>query len=116
MIDNWCEIRAKQCPKRRCNHSSFIYQNEFYVFGGTDISEKKIKDFYKIHLQDSEIKWEELKPTGDIPDAIAYHTGTLYKDKFYVIGGENDFKSAMCTLYIYDIKENKWELKKLNVK
>lgn len=116
VVDNWCEIRAKSSPRRRCNQSCFIYQNEFYVFGGTDISETKIADLYKIHLQDAEIKWIELKPSGTLPEPIAYHSGTLYKDKYYVIGGENNYKVTLRTLYIYDIKENKWDQKNISVR
>jgi len=115
IADNWCEIRAKCAPKRRCYQSSFIYQNELYVFGGTDISEQKSDDFYKIHLQDPEIKWVKLNPTGQCPEPIAYHSGTLYKEKYYVIGGENNYKVNQRTLYIYDIQENKWEKKKIDV-
>lgn len=115
IVDNWCEIRAKSAPKRRCYQTSFIYNNELYIFGGTDISETKVNDLWKIHLQDPEIKWVQLFPNGYGPRPIAYHSGTLYKDKFYVIGGEDNDKVNLKSLFVYDITNYKWEEKDIKV-
>ena len=68
-IENWCEIRTRLTPRRRCKHSSFIHQNFLYIFGGIDINQGKLNDVYRVNLtsEEPEPTWEEVKCKGTIP-------------------------------------------------
>ena len=67
IIENWNEIIAYNQPKRRSFHSSFIYKDFFYVYGGLDIITGKLNDISRLNLLDSEPKWENLNPSGVTP-------------------------------------------------
>lgn len=67
ITERWYEIRSKQPPKRRSHHSSFIYMDHLYVFGGQDIIEGKLGDFQRINLAEDIPKWEQIKPDGNMP-------------------------------------------------
>lgn len=65
VIDNWCEIRTKMQPKRRTFHSSFVYKEYFYIYGGVDIMSGKLNDFCRINLTGVIPQWEEIIPRGE---------------------------------------------------
>lgn len=70
IIENWCELRTKNTPKRRCHHVCFIHDNYLFVFGGIDINEGKSNDFSKIYLLSEEPLWESVNATGTTPRKI----------------------------------------------
>ena len=63
--ENWCEIRTKMQPKRRAYHSSFVYKEYLYIFGGVDIMSGKLKDLCRINLTGVIPLWEHLIPKGE---------------------------------------------------
>ena len=65
VTENWCELRTKMQPKRRAYHSSFIYKEFFYVYGGVDIMSGKLNDFCRINLTGMIPKWEHIIPQGE---------------------------------------------------
>ena len=67
IIENWCEIRTRLTPRRRCKHSSFMYNGYLYIFGGIDINQGKLNDVYRIAMDSEEPTWEEIKCSGSIP-------------------------------------------------
>jgi len=67
IIESWSEIRTKSTPKRRCHHTSFIYKDYLYVFGGIDINEGKLNDFSRISLTHEEPIWESIHSKGAVP-------------------------------------------------
>lgn len=111
VIDNWCEIRCSNAPKRRSNHISFIYDESLYIFGGMDINEGKMNDLYSLPLTSGfdNPKWKIVETVGIIPEALCYHSGVVYDVNLYVFGGENRKGEATNDLYILNIKEKKWE-------
>jgi len=115
IIDSWCELRTKSTPKRRCHHTSFIYNDYLYVFGGIDINEGKLNDFSKISLTSDDPVWENIVSKGTIPEPIAYHEGAFHNNKYYVFCGENEKQLPINSIYIYSLDTNTWELKKLKV-
>jgi hypothetical protein len=72
IIDNWCEIRGHQAPKRRAFHSSFIAKDYLYIYGGIDINEGKLDDFIKIHLLSDNPAWETIKYKGVTPGILIF--------------------------------------------
>jgi N-acetylneuraminic acid mutarotase len=113
IIDNWCEIKAKNIPKRRCNHLSFIHNDILYLIGGRDINKGKIQENHYLFLNNittnNEIRWEALISHGVIPEGLSNSAGDLAEDTFYMFGGENKDSKSTNDLYIYKINDDKWE-------
>lgn len=104
-FENWAELRLKdKAPERRSYHSSFVYDNRLFIFGGLDIREGSLNSLWELNLnnlKDLEAEegfrqencgWKLIKPSGNaaaIPEKIAYHTSVVYKDNMYLFGGNN---------------------------
>ena len=56
-LNNWSVLRTFSAPKRRSFHSSLIYNDYLYIFGGKDITEGKLNDIQKINLKIDKPKW-----------------------------------------------------------
>ena len=106
----WCEFRIRHPPIRRTNHVGFLYNNDYYIFGGRDINRRKMNDMYRVRLdfEDTEQEWELVDNYGDIPEPLAEHKGVLYNSNFYVFGGVNQSEEVSNTLYVYSIEDQRW--------
>ena len=116
IIDQWCEIRAKNAPKRRSFHTSFQYKNYLYIFGGLDILEGKLNDFHRINLLDETPKWEEVFPGGAQIDELAYHAAAEISGVYYIIGGQNSAMLGTNSVYAFDVDKNLIEKTTFKVK
>jgi hypothetical protein len=91
-------------PERRSYHTSFVYNNRLFIFGGLDIQEGSLGSLWELDLSalkdldlDEDVRyqscsWKAMKTTGNpavIPDRVAYHTSVVYRDSMYVFGGNN---------------------------
>ena len=101
----WDELRLKgHAPERRSYHSSFVYDNRLFVFGGLDIREGSLSSLWELNLanlKDLDLEeglrletcgWKLIKTNGNphvMPDRIAYHTSVVYKDNMFLFGGNN---------------------------
>ena len=110
-LKKWIEQRTLSPPKRRIFHTSCIYNDYLYIFGGKDITEGKLSDIIKINLKnDNKPKWEEVIPLKNKKlEPLAYHTGTLVGSKYYIIGGNDKFIRQSAFIYIYDLETNNLE-------
>jgi hypothetical protein len=51
-FDHWYELRLKgNAPERRSYHSSFIYDNRLFIFGGLDIREGSMNSLWELNLR-----------------------------------------------------------------
>ena len=107
----WSEKRALRPPKRRSFHTSCIYSNYLYIFGGKDITEGKLSDIMRLDLTtDDTPTWEIVIPSNGVNlEPLAYHTGTLIGNEYYIIGGNNVFLRQSSFIYIYNLEENTLE-------
>ena len=110
-LKKWSEKRALSPPKRRSFHTSCIYNNYLYIFGGKDITEGKLSDIMRINLDtENNPTWENVIPSNNIAlEPLAYHTGTLIGDKYYIIGGNDKYIRQSAFIYIYDLSANTLE-------
>lgn len=90
-------------PCRRRAHTTCVYNNCIYVFGGGD-GVQALNDTYKLDLTD--LKWEEVKTTGQIPIARGYHTSNLIKSQFIVYGG-SDGHECFSDVHVLDLGKTK---------
>ena len=104
----WSERRALNPPKRRAFHTSCIYNDYLYIFCGKDITEGKLNDIIRLDLSgEKNLSWENVIPNNDTKlENLAYHTGTLIGDEYYIIGGSNAFLRQSPFIYKYNLKEN----------
>ena len=50
-FENWAELRLKGlAPERRSYHSSFVYDNRLFIFGGLDIREGSLNTLWELNL------------------------------------------------------------------
>jgi len=66
------------------NHSSTVYHNYMYVFGGFDgsINHTNLK-----RLDLNTLKWDSVPTIGTPPKNRNGHTATLVNNMLYIIGG-----------------------------
>jgi hypothetical protein len=109
-LKSWKEKRTLSPPKRRSFHTSCIYKNYLYIFGGKDITEGKLNDIMRINLElEDHPKWENITPNNENIEPLAYHTGTLIGEKYYIIGGNDKYIRQSSFIYIYDLENNNLE-------
>ena len=109
-LKSWKEKRTLSPPKRRSFHTSCIYKNYLYIFGGKDITEGKLNDIMRINLElEDHPKWENITPNNENLEPLAYHTGTLIGEKYYIIGGNDKYIRQSSFIYIYDLENNNLE-------
>lgn len=102
VIDQWNEIRTKSIPPRRSFHSAWIYMDYLYIYGGINIVEGKLDDFYRIKLSDEIPKWERLTTKGDLLPKIGYAASVEYKGNLYIIAGQNEELNQINTVFKID--------------
>lgn len=91
---------------RNKNHSTTLYENKLYVFGGYD--GKKNHNVIKVFNIDT-YNWSTLEVTDYQPNGRNGHTATLIGDKIYIIGGWlGSGPYAADDLHEFDIKKVKW--------
>lgn len=59
---NWLEVRiiGKQ-PERRAYHSSFVYEQNMYVFGGNDIGQGLVNSLWSINLSNEHKLFQNMQ-------------------------------------------------------
>ena len=106
IIGKWTRIHARNPPKRRSNHTAFLYRKAYlYIVGGVDITERKQSDIYRVKLTSHYPEWEKMDVDGMIK--IAYHAGVYYKGIYYIIGGQNEEIRTLNTILKFKVSENK---------
>jgi N-acetylneuraminic acid mutarotase len=118
VIDNWIEVKTKSTPRRRCNHLSFIYDNQLYVIGGRDINKGKIDECHYINLnslkQLDDMQWNKIY--SNELEALSNNAGDVVGNCYYLFGGENKNGKAVNSIYSYNIDEDRWEKISFSVK
>lgn len=92
--------------RKRNNHSTTLYQNKLYVFGGYD--GKKNHNIIKVFSIDT-YEWTTLETLGYQPNGRNGHTATLIDTKIYIIGGWlGSGPLAADDLHLLDLEKQEW--------
>ena len=107
---NWSELRMHgNMPERRSYHSSFIFEDKMYIYGGLDIQNGSVDSLWELdltQLQDLEAEeienrhscmWRQISQQGkkeNCPGPVAYHTSVVYKEQMFLFGGNNYAKTV----------------------
>ncbi|KAI0016150.1 hypothetical protein F4780DRAFT_708767 [Xylariomycetidae sp. FL0641] len=87
---------------------TYCGNNHIYAFGGFDqYTDEVYNHVLKLDLVSHQ--WSLVDNYGDIPGVRMGHTATLYQgDKLLVFGGENEHRTYLSDLIIFDLKTAHW--------
>ncbi|EGS19191.1 uncharacterized protein CTHT_0058160 [Thermochaetoides thermophila DSM 1495] len=87
---------------------TYCGNNQIYAFGGFDQYTDEVYN-HVLRLDLVSHQWTLVDNYGDIPGVRMGHTATLYQgDKLLVFGGENEHRTYLSDLIIFDIKTAHW--------
>ncbi|KAH7320189.1 kelch repeat protein [Stachybotrys elegans] len=87
---------------------TYCGNNQIYAFGGFDQYTDEVYN-HVLRLDLASHQWSLVDNYGDIPGVRMGHTATLYHgDKLLVFGGENEHRTYLSDLIIFDLKTAHW--------
>ncbi|KAH8813334.1 hypothetical protein F5884DRAFT_820924 [Xylogone sp. PMI_703] len=87
---------------------TYCGNNQIYAFGGFDQYTDEVYN-HVLRLDLVTHQWSLVDNYGDIPGVRMGHTATLYQgDKLLIFGGENEHRTYLSDLIIFDIKTAHW--------
>lgn len=110
----WKKIELVNGPPHGApkGHSSILFDNKLYIFGGVILFKKFTNKLYTIDLNTKKI--ENIDYNGAAPKAITFHSAILIdKHKFLIHGGLGKNYTPINDCYIFYFNDNKFE--KINI-
>lgn len=92
---------AGQPPSPRYGHTTVIYNQCLWVFGGYDTSGLTCNDLHKFDLRTS--TWEKIDAVGLSPPGVYHHTAVVFQGSMYIFGG-----STSTAVYEYRFGTQTW--------
>ncbi|PHH53981.1 RING finger protein B [Ceratocystis fimbriata CBS 114723] len=93
---------------------TYCGNNQIYAFGGFDQYTDEVYN-HVLCLNLTNQQWRLVDNYGDIPGVRMGHTATLYQgDKLLVFGGENEHRTYLSDLIIFDLKTAHWRKPQVN--
>ena len=102
---NWTDFAAK-LPAKMYGHSSVVYKDSLFLFGGYSEDEDVTSDcIYEIQLKPP----YTVKLVAQMPEPRAYHSTVLSDDDILIIGGTKTGRDTykLSSVLSYDVKSNK---------
>ncbi|KAI9720290.1 MAG: hypothetical protein M1828_005753 [Chrysothrix sp. TS-e1954] len=92
---------------------TYVGNNEIYAFGGFDqYTDEVYNHVLRLNLETRQ--WNLVDNYDDIPGVRMGHTATLWRgEKVLIFGGENEHRSYLSDLIIFDLKTAHWQLPEL---
>jgi N-acetylneuraminic acid mutarotase len=95
---------AGESPSARRAHSTFVWNDKLYVFGGGD-GTHALSDLFALDLLDqNNLRWNNLNAGGHVPVPRGYHTANLVGDKLVVFGG-SDGHDCFSDVHVCDLSK-----------
>src|SRR5690606_13451436 len=95
--------------QNRYGHSSSVYNNEIYIFGGKRYYTKTF-DFSEpptdtlLYILSPNGSGRQIEGSGDIRRARVFQSSIIHKDKMYIAGGYVDATRYSNSSYCLDLK------------
>ncbi|KAL1903487.1 hypothetical protein Sste5346_000114 [Sporothrix stenoceras] len=87
---------------------TYCGNNQIFAFGGFDQYTDEVYN-HVLRLDLVSQQWSLVDNYGDIPGVRMGHTATLYQgDKLLVFGGENEHRTYLSDLIVFDLKTAHW--------
>eukprot|EP01097_Dermamoeba_algensis_P001906 TRINITY_DN1748_c0_g1_i1.p1 TRINITY_DN1748_c0_g1~~TRINITY_DN1748_c0_g1_i1.p1 ORF type:complete len:492 (-),score=72.99 TRINITY_DN1748_c0_g1_i1:26-1501(-) len=91
-------------PNGRHFHSSVVYQNSMYIFGGD--SNGFHNTLFRYHTEKN--TWKQIE--GESPPSARYgHTAVVFSSSMYIFGGFDTYGYPCNHLFEYSFKSKKWQ-------
>ncbi|CAI2366322.1 unnamed protein product [Moneuplotes crassus] len=91
----------------RSSHSAVVKDGFMYVFGGKDIENNKLRDFWKYDIEND--KWSNIFiPENEGPLSRSGHSTGVYKDYIIIYAGIHELTQELCDMYLYNTKNGNW--------
>lgn len=107
--NEWTKVRTLGNPPDKFHHISVVYEGSMYLFGG----QGEDKNLYDYRFDTN--TWNSVKYYGKGPGVRWGHKAVVFKNKFYVIGGADNF-SCYNDCFIFDFETSTWKSHKRNPK
>jgi hypothetical protein len=103
-ILEWKQIGEKSPTKpcSRASHSTVVFNNKCYIYGGHDDDNNKLNDIWELDLQTELFTCIELSEKSETPAPRSGHTCTIYNGKMYIFGGILELTKELNQLLVYD--------------
>jgi len=102
------EITSKESPCIRASHSTTVYNNKMYIFGGQDDDNNKLNDLWEFCL-DTGVYKEIILPADSVqPVARSGHSANIYNGQMFIFGGILELTKELNELLIFDFKTGKF--------
>ncbi|OZJ04591.1 hypothetical protein BZG36_02765 [Bifiguratus adelaidae] len=96
-------------PTPRRAHTTCLYKQRIYIFGGGDGSRALHDVFYLDVSNLAQMSWSKLEPAGRPPISRGYHTSNLVGDKWVIFGG-SDGHECFNDVFVLDLALEQWFL------
>lgn len=107
--NRWTTLQTKNTPPERSSHSAVIKDNKMYVFGGKDIDNNKLSDFWEFDIPTNtwtQIIYEEHEG----PISRSGHSTGIFKNFIIIYGGIHELTQELSDMYLYDLTRKSWTL------
>jgi len=93
-------------PPARAGHSSCVYEDKMYVFGGKDEDNEKLKDFWCFDFATN--MWDELRCEEASITARSGHSVCVYDHHMIIFAGIHEITKELEDMASYSFKNKAW--------
>jgi hypothetical protein len=102
------ECTSKEAPCIRASHSSCVYNDKMYIFGGQDDDNNKLCDLWECDLKTGVYK-EIVCPEGSYQPAVrSGHSANIYNGQMFIFGGIIELTKELNEMLVFDFKTMKF--------
>lgn len=100
------ETKGEEKPGPLAHHSSVVYGDKMFLFGGSNMETENTK-FFSLDL--NSLKWEVIKSRGELPITRDEHSAVVNEldNSMIIYGGYSD-GNRTSQLIRYSFTDNKW--------
>ena len=96
-------------PEERSSHSVAVKDGKMYIFGGKNIDNNKLGDFWVYEFDKD--SWTQIDvPEGEGPISRSGHSSGVFKNFILIYGGIHELTQELNDMYLYDTKSGSWIL------
>lgn len=108
ILDYGVEGDISPLPNGREGFVFWIYNDNYYIFGGKSPSNIYFNDCFKFNLERK--TWSPVSNSGDIPSPRAFSTFSTFSNFLIIHGGRNNTNTQFNTVYVFNMEIETWIL------
>jgi N-acetylneuraminic acid mutarotase len=116
------QLLGDKFPSKRRAHTSCLYKNGMYIFGGGD-GVRALNDIWRLEVGDfNKMSWKLISSPDKLPPGMkdyrpkarGYHTANMVGSKLIIYGG-SDGGECFDDVWIYDVDAHYWKCVDISV-